>query len=1480
VVGRHRALVAVLATAFAVLAFGEPVSNGIEVDSTPKAATALAGDPTATGRTDRTSVTNAGTQTAHGGSSPVISENGRWQVFTSRDDLQPGNPSALADRQNIFVRDLHNDTTTQLSRASTNGTPEPPTADSSSPSISATGRYISFLTTAANIVSANPGSRTLVVCDRDPDTDGVFDEVNGNGSLTNTCVSVYSAATSGAGSIDTFGVPELANDGTRIAWTEQRSASVLDTGAFFADVLNNGVLQPSSQTQVPMLLANPAVNVCGAVSGGAQPTESSPVFTQNASHVILEVNFPNAFSCTGIVDTTLAQGATPASSVRVDAVPDGCGGGFMGDGVAQAGPCAALTGGTEVSVSAPTAADSVFAGGVLFHFHDGPSQINFAALAPNTDTDWMVLATRGFPAYSSEIVSRDSTGSLVNSAAGAISGDGRYVAFEMADPDSSLFAAPAVPGQQVVARDLQTDTNALVTPGVTACSPLSCGSSGGSVSSISLDSTGARVSYDSSATDLVSGDNNAARDAFARTWQPTASNDTTDLGDVQVDTSTQANLNVTVSGFGAVAWDDVIFGGTDAADFSLVASSCRVQDRSSFDPAMHDGESCVIAIRFSPTTAGPKTATISLSSTQFDTPQQVRTLLAVATTTGPVSAPADNTRTSVRNNGGQSPTGGSDSMISGNGRWQVFTSTSNLAGHTPIDPANADNANVFVRDLADPQHTLQISLHMTVANSPSLPSRTAIVAGHPTGASPDDQSSGPSISGDGRFVSFFTNATDIVPIPALQPPDTPDFVLVVCDRDPTDTRDGAGNPILDLPRPGTLVPNYVCFPIQSGALFVDSLGVDAFSSARLAGNGTRIAWIENADNVDQRVRVATLSAPGGTLQAPTDFRYVPSDIAGFASGTNRNNDTDVEQTDATLSEDGNSVVFVAGDGCSFSCPSGAVVETDLAAGTSFRFDAVPGSSDAFLGDTCSASSECTFDPPAMSDDGNRVAFAFRGPSDAARRVYVATRAAGVLSTFIASRSNADAATAGAHPALSGDGRYLAYQSSAPNSHNAVDPPNGNCGIDSADTNVNCQIVARDLVKDLAQVAAGLPRAPSEIVSSSISTNCPNPLPAGRRCASNGFSSNPSIDETGSEIGFDSDSSDIVAGDDNEIDVEGPEPATDSFVHTWRPTLNAAAFAFGTVKLGAHKDKTFTVTESGFGPISLGTTSLTGIGAGDFKLVSTSCTGKTLNDTQTCSVKIRFTPSAPGNREATLATSVGKNGYPRHNPDNTISYDPALIRTLTGFGASAQLEPDPSTLNFGNNLPLAPGKTKTVTINNTGSATLNLTDVVVQDTTHPGAHDDYTVNATDCLGGVPPGGSCVITVTFLGHAVGKRDAALIITDNAPSGPTTIVLLANVPKPKVEINPGVSPPGRVVIVEGTGFAPNLQVDVRLKGSIETATVTTDANGAFDVGLVLFTGTIQGPHFVTAHTHGESPTIAAKGPLLITLGSVDVPELITRH
>lgn len=1459
-VGGRRALVAVLATTSAVLALGQS-SSGVEIASAPHALPLAADFPASAGTTTRTSSDAAGNEA--GGSQPMISANGRWQVFSSGAALDPDHTAGAV--LNIFARNLKSEATTQLSVASAGA----PNGDSSLPSISDDGRFVSFITAATNVSTPAPasGSTSLVACDRgDPIGSSL------------QCITLYSTATGSTQALVTGERPRLSGDGTRIAFirrtgqvgpTELRWAVIGDGTSLHA--MTDAATPPNTTPQ-----GNP-VPVTGLPPSNPIFQESDAVLTEFGTEVVFVAQLNSGDERI----YSVRIGTSVSGQERLDIDPAG---GFLGDEAAS----------FEV-IHFDSLATNDFATIIEFRtivVDNSPAfaqrrATTAAALSLPTSGTGVYVVRDFFPAPTSELVSRGNPtnanpdGAPVDALAGGLSRDGRFVGFTTSMTNAHDHADQPTVTQQLVVRDLTLDANrkaagleripgALVTARdasislAAGCTQAGGASCGGTITDISMDQNGSRVSFADTGRDLVPGDSGTSIDTFVRTWQPTLANGTADLGDVQAGDSTTASIPINVSGFGPLQVGDATISG-DIDEFAVEGTTCF-----SF-VTLYDGDSCAVSIRFAPDeTLGPRQATVSIASEQYSEPQEVSTVQATVVPNALTHAPGDTARTSVRNSGAQSPDGGGESMISGNGRWQVFTSTSSLTGR-PSEFVE----NVFVRDLVDPQHTVQISLHNAIGATPTDPSRPIAVSGNPRGISPDGDSFEPSISSDGRFVSFFTQASDIVPIAPLEFEEDPDYVLVVCDRDPSNTKDAAGNPILDLPRKGTQLPNYVCFPVQSGGFFVDSRGADTSSTPRVSGDGTRITWVEDEDSSLQRARVATLSTPGGKLHAPSDFEYVPSDVPGFHNESAADNARDagtVDQVDPTLTENGDTVAYVAGECRSFSpCDSTAVIETDLVAGISLRFDNFDGGG--------------WFDPPSVSDNGNEVAFAHGATGDDFSKVYVATRTGSTVSApVLASINNKGAPSAGATPVLSGDGRYLAFQTGEPTEHNGVDPPGGGCFNGS---NVFCQIVARDLVKDAQRAANSQPPLASEIVSSSISTDCVAKLPPGRVCAGDDSASNPSIDETGSEIGFDTTADDIVPGDTNEINIEGPEPAEDAFVHTWRPALSASpGFGFGTVQVGAHKDKTFKVIESGFGPISLGITSIAGTNLADFTLLSTTCSGRTLNDTQQCKLKIRFAPTVAGNRSASLALPVGKNDYPRHNPNNTISYDPALLGTLTGVGKvmvvrTGQLVADPSTLDFGKRLPLAPKLTKTVTLTDTGTGSLEITDISVHDTTHPGASGDYTLDTSGCPDILLPGESCAITVSFVGHAVGNRGAELEITDDTNGGTTTTIeLVARVPKPKITANPGVSPPGRVTMISGAGFAPHRMVDIGLKGFGEHAEVRANGHGEFEVGMVIFRNTPEGPQLVTAQTRGKSKTISATGPLLLAVGSVDILDLVTRH
>jgi hypothetical protein len=83
-------------------------------------------------------------------------------------------------------------------------------------------------------------------------------------------------------------------------------------------------------------------------------------------------------------------------------------------------------------------------------------------------------------------------------------------------------------------------------------------------------------------------------------------------------------------------------------------------------------------------------------------------------------------------------------------------------------------------------------------------------------------------------------------------------------------------------------------------------------------------------------------------------------------------------------------------------------------------------------------------------------------------------------------------------------------------------------------------------------------------------------------------------------------------------------------------VTAASVAFGTQPLGVFGTaRTLTVTNGGHGDLDLGTARVTGAAADDFLIGSDGCSHTTLPVGGTCTLHLRFGPSATGARRATL-----------------------------------------------------------------------------------------------------------------------------------------------------------------------------------------------------------------------------------------------------
>src|SRR5688572_15732596 len=140
--------------------------------------------------------------------SSTISSDGRFAAFESESsNLVNGDTNGLLD---VFVHDRTDGSTVRVSVDSTGVEGD---GDSFWPSLSSDGRFVAFESLATNLVAGDGnGVADLFVHDRDPDSNGTFDEGNG----ITIRVSVTNAGAEADGASHT---PSISGDGTLVAFS-------------------------------------------------------------------------------------------------------------------------------------------------------------------------------------------------------------------------------------------------------------------------------------------------------------------------------------------------------------------------------------------------------------------------------------------------------------------------------------------------------------------------------------------------------------------------------------------------------------------------------------------------------------------------------------------------------------------------------------------------------------------------------------------------------------------------------------------------------------------------------------------------------------------------------------------------------------------------------------------------------------------------------------------------------------------------------------------------------------------------------------------------------------------------------------------------------------------------------------------------------------------------------------------------------------
>lgn len=260
------------------------------------------------------------------------------------------------------------------------------------------------------------------------------------------------------------------------------------------------------------------------------------------------------------------------------------------------------------------------------------------------------------------------------------------------------------------------------------------------------------------------------------------------------------------------------------------------------------------------------------------------------------------------------------------------------------------------------------------------------------------------------------------------------------------------------------------------------------------------------------------------------------------------------------------------------------------------------------------------------------------------------------------------------------------------------------------------------------------------------------------------------------------------------------------------TLSAGSFTFATQQAGTQSgSQTLTITSSGSSPVTFGTLAI----SGDF-VEDDTCAGQTVAVGSTCTVNLRFAPTATGARTGQLTVYAN------------VPTGQATV-TLNGSGsAPAAVLLTPLTLTFPATVVNATTTGQIITVSNTGGNPASLGTPVLT--------GDFAIDANTCSTTLPSQTGCSIRITFRPTVSGKSSGTLSITGSA--GTQTAQLSGT----------GTSPATDTLAPTTLSFAQ------QTLGSASVAQQVTLTN-AGDVALTLITATITAGDFTASNSCGNS-------------------------
>jgi hypothetical protein len=203
--------------------------------------------------------------------------------------------------------------------------------------------------------------------------------------------------------------------------------------------------------------------------------------------------------------------------------------------------------------------------------------------------------------------------------------------------------------------------------------------------------------------------------------------------------------------------------------------------------------------------------------------------------------------------------------------------------------------------------------------------------------------------------------------------------------------------------------------------------------------------------------------------------------------------------------------------------------------------------------------------------------------------------------------------------------------------------------------------------------------------------------------------------------------------------------------------NGGSLSFGNASLGTNISQSVTFTNQGNATLTLNSFGISGANSADFTMSAggTTCPlqGGTLAPLASCALNIQFAPSAVGLRGAELIASY-------ETPTSPLS----IPLSGTGVGVPVAVVTPPA-LTFGNQGLGTSSSSQSVTIQNSGTAALTITNIA--------ATSGYQ-QTNNCPARLAINASCSIFVTFSPTLAGTNAGTLSITASDSANPHTVQL----------------------------------------------------------------------------------------------------------